>query len=182
MILSDKSIKAYLKENKLKIDPLVEEHIQGASVDLRLGNEFKILKYWSGTKFLDFESKPEEEKIENVDEIVIPPHSFVLGTTMERIELPPNLTGFIEGRSSVGRMGLFIQTAGLVAPGFKGQITLELYNANILPIVVKARHRICQIVFCEMKEATENSYKGKYQNQAGATTSRLSEDPENKKS
>jgi dCTP deaminase len=95
------------------------------------------------------------------------------------VRLPNNLTAFVEGRSSIGRIGLFIQNAGWVDPGFAGQITLELYNASSLPIELKAGRRICQLVFCQMDRPAEFPYNGKYQNQKNATGSRVFLDHEN---
>jgi len=112
------------------------------------------------------------------DSITIPPHSFLLATTEEYVELPNNLTAFVEGRSSIGRIGLFIQNAGWVDPGFKGQITLELYNANSLPIKLQAGRRVCQLVFCKMDQAAETPYNGKYQGQKKTVGSRVFNDVE----
>ena len=178
MILSDQSIKTLLKNKELKINDLPESSIQSASIDLRLGNEFAILKYWDDMRTLNFNSDPKYLKIIK-DEFLIPAHSFVLGTTMEHIELPSDITAFLEGRSTIGRMGLFIKNAGWVAPGFKGQIILELYNANTLPIRIKSGHRICQIVLCQMNKPPQNPYRGKYQDQKGVVGSQVSQDIEN---
>src|SRR5690606_36489379 len=112
------------------------------------------------------------------DEITIPPHSFLLATTEEYIKMPDDLTAFVEGRSSIGRIGLFIENAGWVDPGFEGQITLELYNANSLPIRLKAGRRICQLVFCKMDQVALAPYRGKYQGQRRATGSRVFLDSE----
>ncbi len=87
------------------------------------------------------------------------PGQFILTTTMEYIELPNNLTAFVEGRSSLGRLGLFIQNAGWVDPGFHGEITLELFNANRCAIELKPGRRIGQLVFAEMDEDAENPYR-----------------------
>jgi dCTP deaminase len=114
----------------------------------------------------------------NGDEITLPPHSFLLATTEEYIKVPDNLTAFVEGRSSVGRMGLFIQNAGWVDPGFEGNMTLELYNANSLPIRLKAGRRICQLVFCSMDQAAIKPYRGKYQGQRRTTGSLVYQDSE----
>ena len=114
-------------------------------------------------------------KIEK-DEIIIPPHSFLLATTVEFIRIPANVTAFVEGRSSIGRMGLFIQNAGWVDPGFEGNITLELFNANRLPLRLASGRRICQIVFAFMDKATRTPYAGKYQGQRGTVGSRIFKD------
>ncbi len=171
MILSDGTIKQLIHEGILQIDPLTDEQIQPASVDLRLGNHF--LKVDENT----IESMALDKEIKYVeftsDEVIIPPHSFLLATTMEYIQVPENLTAFVEGRSSIGRIGLFIQNAGWVDPGFEGEITLELYNANRLPIKLMAGRRICQLVFAQLDKKALNPYNGKYQKQKSATGSRV---------
>ena len=97
------------------------------------------------------------------DSIIIPPHSFLLATTREYIEVPADLTAFVEGRSSIGRIGLYPKRR-MDRPGFKGRITLELYNASSLPIKLQAGKRICQLVFCKMDKAAAK-HSGKYQGQ-----------------
>lgn len=175
MILSDRSIRQLIKQKKLTFTDLPETSIQSASVDLRLGREFALLKYWSDMKILNLQTNPQYLKIKK-DEFVVPPHCFALGVTMEAIKLPSNITAFLEGRSTIGRMGLFIQNAGWIAPGFKGQIVLELYNANTMPIRLISGHRICQVVFCQMDKEPKNIYQGKYQNQEGIVGSKAGMD------
>ncbi|EOD00311.1 dCTP deaminase [Caldisalinibacter kiritimatiensis] len=171
MILSDKTIKEMLKTKELVIEPIDDEQIQPASVDLKLGTHFlKVDENSIESMSLDKEIKYVE--IES-NEIIIPPNSFLLATTREYIKLPNNVTAFVEGRSSIGRMGLFIQNAGWVDPGFEGEITLELYNANRLPIKLISGRRICQLVFAFMDKEAENPYRGKYQGQRKATGSRV---------
>ncbi len=178
MILSDKTILKMLQDKTLRIEPLSEEQIQPASVDIRLGNTFSIVDDTpSGVITLENEIK---YKTITTDTFLIMPGQFVLATTMEYIELPDNLTAFVEGRSSLGRMGLFIQNAGWVDPGFKGEITLELYNANKCAIELKAGRRVGQLVFAGMDESALNPYNGKYQGQKGATGSRVFKDVENR--
>lgn len=87
--------------------------------------------------------------------------------------MPNNITAFVEGRSSLGRMGLFIQNAGWVDPGFKGEITLELFNANRCTIELKTGRRVGQLVFAKMDDTALKPYNGKYQGQKGATGSRV---------
>ena len=101
------------------------------------------------------------------------PGQFVLATTMEYFALPNNMTAFVEGRSSLGRLGLFIQNAGWVDPGFEGEITLELYNANRYAIELQAGRRVGQLVFAQLDENALNPYNGKYQKQKGATGSKV---------
>jgi len=179
MILSDKTIKKMLANKELIIDPVDEMQIQPASVDMRLGDDFlKVDENALPLMTLNDEVNYEEVR---GSEIIIPPHSFLLATTKEYIKLPNNLTAFVEGRSSIGRMGLFIQNAGWVDPGFEGQITLELYNANRLPIKLESDRRICQLVFASMDSKADNPYQGKYQGQKNTVGTRVFEDPENKK-
>ncbi|MFW5985116.1 MAG: dCTP deaminase [Halanaerobiaceae bacterium] len=179
MILSDRTIKELIKSEKLKIEPLLESQIQPASVDLRLGKSFlKINENLMESMTLD--DKIQYESMER-DEIVVPPHSFLLASTRESIQLPNNLTAFVEGRSSIGRMGLFIQNAGWVDPGFAGQITLELFNANRLPIKLTAGRRVCQLVFSRMDKTADQPYSGKYQNQYRAVGSKVYQDQESSK-
>lgn len=178
MILSDKTIRQYLKEKKLKVMPIEDYQIQPASIDLILDKNF--LKVKEEKQTLNLTTATQYESIKE-EKMILAPHSFVLATTRERVEVPDFLAAFVEGRSSIGRMGLFIQNAGWVDPGFCGQITLELYNANNLPIEIEAGRRICQIVFAEMDQPVESIYRGKYQNQKGATSSRVFDDTENKK-
>jgi dCTP deaminase len=175
LILSGKTILEKIQKKELIIDPLTKEQIQPASVDLRLGNHFLVIDEHANAHLsLETKAKYREVVAEN-EKIVIPPLSFLLATTKETIELPNDLTAFVEGRSSIGRLGLFIQNAGWVDPGFKGQITLELFNANRLPIELTIGRRICQIVISKVDQEAE-PYKGKYLFQSGATESRIFQD------
>lgn len=176
MILSDRTLKKLIAEGELKVDPLNEESIQPASIDCRLGNHFLVVEDRQ-MHTIDLNSEILYRQIEG-PAITIPPHSFLLATTMEYVCLPNDLTAFVEGRSSIGRIGLFIQNAGWVDPGFEGQITLELYNANSLPIRLEAGRRICQLVFCRMDQPATTPYKGKYQGQKNATGSQVFKDTE----
>ncbi|MCI8691783.1 MAG: dCTP deaminase [Lachnospiraceae bacterium] len=170
MVLSDKTIFKMLEEGSLQITPLDPEQVQGASVDIRLGNTFSIVED-SPTGIITLDNEIKYRTITS-DTYVLLPNQFVLATTMEYFELPHDLTAFVEGRSSLGRMGLFIQNAGWVDPGFKGEITLELYNVNRCAIELKAGRRVGQLVFSRMDDTALNPYNGKYQGQRGATGSR----------
>ena len=170
MVLSDGEIIGLLEEGSLCIEPLEQEQIQPASVDIRLGNMFSIIEDLPAG-IIDLENEIQYRTMET-ERYVLLPGQFVLATTMEYIELPDNLTAFVEGRSSLGRMGLFIQNAGWVDPGFRGEITLELFNANRCAIELKAGRRVGQLVFAEMDDAALHPYRGKYQGQTGATGSR----------
>jgi dCTP deaminase len=174
VILSDATLKKLIQSGELVVEPLVENSVQPASIDCRLDRHFLMVDE-TRVASIDLNSEITYREYEG-DEIIIPPHSFLLATTMEYIKVPNDLTAFVEGRSSIGRIGLFIQNAGWVDPGFEGQITLELYNANSLPIRLEAGRRICQLVFCRMDQAALTPYRGKYQGQRRATGSRIGRD------
>lgn len=176
MILSDKTILKMMEEGTLKISPIEEGQVQPASVDIRLGNTFSIVED-SPSGIITLENEIKYKTI-TTDTYILLPNQFVLATTMEYFDLPNDLTAFVEGRSSLGRMGLFIQNAGWVDPGFKGEITLELYNANRCAIELKAGRRVGQLVFAKMDNEALNPYNGKYQGQTGATGSRVFMDKE----
>lgn len=176
MIISDLSLQKMLEEGTIVVEPLEEYQVQPASIDLRLGDHFLTVdEHAMGLISME---EPIIYREINRDEIIIPPKSFILATTMEYIRLPDNMTAFVEGRSSIGRMGLFIQNAGWVDPGFEGEITLEIFNANSLPIKLQAGRRICQLVFAEMDQTTTNPYRGKYQGQRKARGSDVRKDTE----
>lgn len=171
MILSDKTILSLIGKGTLVIEPIEMQQIQPASIDIRLGNTFSIVEDSSaGIVTLD---KPIVYKEIKAERYLLLPGQFVLATTMEYIKLSNDMTAFVEGRSSLGRMGLFIQNAGWVDPGFSGEITLELYNANRCAIELQAGRRIGQLVFAKMDQAAMNPYAGKYQGQRGATGSKI---------
>ncbi|MBQ8974393.1 MAG: dCTP deaminase, partial [Oscillospiraceae bacterium] len=125
MVLSDKTIVRMLEAGTLGIEPVTQEQIQPASVDIRLGDTFSIVEDTPGG-IISLDKKIEYKTIKT-DRYLLLPGQFVLATTMEYIRLPEDLTAFVEGRSSLGRMGLFIQNAGWADPGFEGEITLELF-------------------------------------------------------
>jgi len=170
MILSDKTIRELLSNGQLGIDPIEDIQIQPASVDVRLGNSFSFIK--SGNNILKMDSDIEYHSI-TAETFLLLPKQFVLATTIEYFRLPDNLTAFVEGRSSIGRLGLFIQNAGWVDPGFEGEITLELFNASDHAIELCAGRRVGQLVFAQMDCKAEKPYRGKYQGQRNATGSRI---------
>lgn len=177
MILSDKTLMNMIDKKTLIVHPLDKEQIQPASIDIRIGNTYSILEDLpSGIIHLDKEIKYKQII---ADKYILLPGQFVLATTMEYFELPDNITAFVEGRSSLGRMGLFIQNAGWVDPGFKGEITLELFNANRCAIELNVGRRVGQLVFAKLDDKALNPYRGKYQGQRGATGSKVYLDKEN---
>lgn len=179
MILSDKTLFEMIEADTLQISPLEKHQIQPASVDIRLGNTFSIVEDLP-SGIINLEDEIPYKTIVT-DTYILLPNQFVLATTMEYFHLPDDLTAFVEGRSSLGRMGLFIQNAGWVDPGFHGEITLELYNANRCAIELKAGRRIGQLVFAKMDSPAIHPYQGKYQGQKGATGSRVYLDMEKQK-
>ena len=175
MILPDRRIKELLKSGELRIEPLDPVQIGPASVDLRLGTSFLTPRTTDG--IYSMSAPIEYERVESTS-FVIPAHGFVLATTREVIRLPNYLTAFVEGRSSIGRLGLFIQNAGWVDPGFDGAITLELFNANHAPMRIEAGRRICQLVVAQSDGPVDTPYQGKYQGQRETTGSRAYLDTE----
>ena len=177
MILSDITLQKMIDNGELIIkDEKIKVHIGPASVDLHLGSHYLTVED-KEMNIIELDSEIKYREIES-ESITIPAHSFLLATTQEYIKLPANISAFVEGRSSIGRIGLFIQNAGWIDPGFEGRVTLELYNANSLPIKLQSGRRICQMVFCTMDQTVKNPYKGKYQGQVKSVGSRIYQDKE----
>ena len=183
MILSDKTILEKIKQKEITITPNpTMEQIQPSSIDLRLGNEF-LLPHIDVP--IDIKNgSPHYEKV-NCNILQLPPKSFVLGTTIEKVKLPPNLIGRVEGRSSIGRLGVTIHiTAGFIDAGFEGQITLEIANLSSNTVYLYENMRICQIVFEEIDSVPNRVYGeagNKYQNQEGVTGSMIYYDDDTQK-
>lgn len=174
MILSDNTIKKLVDESQLATN-VKEVNIQPASLDITIGNTFSF-----PTESLSGGIIKMDEEIQYTtltqDTYILMPQQFVLATTEQYFKIPNDLTAFVEGRSSIGRLGLFIQNAGWVDPGFEGQITLELFNASRYAIEIKAGTRVGQLVFAKMDAPAKNPYFGKYQGQTGATGSKIHKD------
>jgi len=190
MILSDADILRRLEEGDLVVDPIddLDLQIQPASVDLRLGREFLEFRRTNiPCIHPDAEAEVDEYVDETVvdegDEFVLHPGDFVLGTTKERVEIPPDLLAHVQGRSSLGRLAVVVHaTAGVVDPGYRGQITLELSNLGTAPVALTPDMRISQLIFTEMKNPAERPYGSdrgsKYQDQDGPQASRIGGDSE----
>ena len=176
MILSDGTIRQYLRDGIISIDPLTPEQIQPASVDIRLGDTYSIVE--DSSNGIIHLGSPVPYRTLKASTYLLLTGQFVLASTMEYFRLPDHMTAFVEGRSSIGRLGLFIQNAGWVDPGFEGEITLELFNASRCAIELCAGRRIGQLVFAQLDKNAENPYRGKYQGQRGATGSRVFLDAE----
>ena len=181
MILSDVSIRTALADGRIAIDPLGDNAIQPSSVDLRIDRYFRVFRNHT-TSFID-PKEPQEnltELVETVEEepFILHPGEFVLGSTLEYVTLPDDLVARLEGKSSLGRLGLLIHsTAGFVDCGFAGHLTLELSNVATLPIALYPGMKIGQISFLQMTTAAEHPYGtsatgSKYQGQRGPTPSR----------
>jgi dCTP deaminase len=117
------------------------------------------------------------------DEFILHPGDFVLGTTTERVEIPPDLIAHVQGRSSLGRLAVVVHaTAGIVDPGYEGQITLELSNLGTAPVALSPGMRVSQLIFTELSSPAERPYgsdrDSKYQGQSGPQASRIGSDPE----
>jgi dCTP deaminase len=190
MILSDTDILARLREGDLVIDPLddVDQQVQPASVDLRLGSEFLEFQRTNiscihPTDEGEVGEYISETVVEDGNEFILHPGDFVLGTTKERVEMPADLVANVEGRSSLGRLAVVVHaTAGFVDPGYRGQVTLELSNLGTAPVALTPGMRVSQLVFTELSSPAERPYGSergsKYQDQHGPQASRIGDDPE----
>jgi dCTP deaminase len=182
MVLSDRTIRRLIEEGRIGIDPFDEELVQPSSVDVRVDRLFRVFRN-SRYPFIDVK-KPMEDLTELVEvgdseqPFILHPGEFVLGSTLERITLPDDLVARLEGKSSLGRLGLLIHsTAGFIDPGWDGHVTLELSNVANLPITIYVGMKIGQISFVQLSEPAERPYGAaalgsKYQGQAGPTPSR----------
>lgn len=183
MILSDRDLKVYIKDGKIRVKPLIDENIRSVGIDLRLGDEFKLFKMNHKTHIDpskdDIDDGVDVIKVKEGNNFIIHPGEFVLGVTKESVELPDNISARIDGRSSLGRLGIIVHsTAGRVDPGWSGSLTLEISNIGKLPVALIPGMRFCSLVFETISSPVERSYKkiGKYTGQKGPTTSRIREE------
>ena len=180
MVLSDRTIRAEIEAGRLVFDPFDPGMIQPSSVDVRVDNRFRVF-HNSRHAYIDvrepMEDLTELVTVEDDRPFILHPGEFVLGQTLERVSLPSDLVARLEGKSSLGRLGLLIHsTAGFVDAGFEGNLTLELSNVANLPITIYHGMPIGQISFMRMDEAVERPYGtaeagSKYQGQAEPTAS-----------
>jgi dCTP deaminase len=181
VVLSDRTIRRLLAEGRIEVDPLDETLIQPSSVDVRVDRFFRVF-HNARYPYIDVK-EPQEELTELVEvdgetPFILHPGEFVLGSTLERIRLPDDLVARLEGKSSLGRLGLLIHsTAGFIDPGWDGHVTLELSNVANLPITIYHGMKIGQLSFVQMTEPAETPYGAgelgsKYQGQRGPTPSR----------
>jgi dCTP deaminase len=185
MILSDRDIRAELEAGRIVIDPFVPDAVQPSSVDLHLGNRFRVFRN-NRTAVIDpRQEQPELTELVEIagdEPFVLHPGEFVLGATYERVTLPDDLVARLEGRSSLGRLGLLIHsTAGYVDPGWEGTLTLELSNVANLPIKLYDGMKIGQISFQRLTSPAEVPYGdarlgSRYRGQTDPTASRYHAD------
>ena len=182
MVLSDRDIRSELAAKRLRVEPLGDSAVQPASVDLRLGRQLLVFQnhlepYIDVKQDMAHLTAPVE--IDEINPFVLHPGEFVLGMTLEYVELPDDLVGRLDGKSSLGRLGLVVHsTAGFVDPGWQGNLTLELSNLATLPIYLYYGMKSSQISFMRLSSPAEQPYgsKGlgsKYQGQRGPTASRF---------
>ena len=183
MILSDKDIREHLKSGKIKIEDLDEDRIQAAWVDLSLGNEFRIFKITSQPYIDVREATDHTEKItiDYYKHLIIHPNEFVLGAVKERISIPDDIAAYVDGRSSLGRIGLVVHvTSGYIDPGFSGRLVLEMTNVGKMPIALHTGMRICKLVFFKLSSKAEMPYHmrkdAKYHGQESVEGSRIHKD------
>ena len=185
MVLSDRTIKEELAKGRLVIEPLGEGCIQPASVDLHLDDRLLVFRNSRRPYIdvrLDVTDLTESVAIEHDNPFILHPGEFVLGSTLENIELPDDLVARLEGKSSLGRIGLLIHsTAGYVDPGWKGHLTLELSNVANLPITLYYGMKIGQISYIRLSTPVDNLYGSpalgsRYQGQTEPTASRFHRD------
>lgn len=181
MILSDRSIKEEIKAGRIVIEPFDEAQVQPSSVDIHVDAQFRVFAN-ARYPFIDVKREmPDLTDVVRVEEdepFILHPGEFVLGSTLERVSIPDDIVARLEGKSSLGRLGLLIHsTAGYVDPGWDGYLTLELSNVANLPITIYPGMKIGQISFIRMTSPAEHPYgsaetRSKYQGQRGPTPSR----------
>ena len=181
MVLSDRTIKEEMAAGRIVIDPFDPSCLQPSSVDLRLDGKFLVF-HNSRYAFIDPQEEMEDltslVEIDDERPFILHPGEFVLGSTLERVSLPDDLVARLEGKSSLGRLGLLIHsTAGYVDPGFQGHLTLELSNVANLPIILRRKMKIGQLSFLRLSTPVDRPYgsreiESRYQGQVGPTPSR----------
>jgi dCTP deaminase len=182
VVLSDRTIRSEIEAGRIVIEPFKEELIQPSSVDVRVDSRFRVF-HNARYPYIDvrqpMEDLTELVEVDEGDPFILHPGEFVLGQTLEQVSLPDDLVARLEGKSSLGRLGLLIHsTAGFVDAGFSGNLTLELSNVANLPVTIYQGMPIGQISFMRMDGPVERPYgsreKGsKYQGQAEPTPSRF---------
>lgn len=181
MLLSDRDIRTQIEAGRIGLDPLNMELIQPSSMDVRLDRFFRL---FDNHKYPFIDPREQQDDLTRFVEVapdeafILHPGEFVLGSTFEFVSLPDDIAARLEGKSSLGRLGLLTHsTAGFVDPGFQGHVTLELSNVATLPIKLWPGMKIGQLCFFQLSSASENpygsaKYGSRYQGQRGPTASR----------
>lgn len=187
MVLSDRDILKRLKKKSIIVTPPIDKKTQlsSCSIDLRLYHEFYTFEY-SKLAFLDPYNKNQEIPMHKIvvkknESFILQPNAFVLASTIEYIELPDDIVGRLEGRSSIGRLGVVIHsTAPMIHPGWRGQLTLELGNIGLMPVAVYPGMRICSLTFELLSTPCDKPYykqeDKKYIGQSGPTMSKITKE------
>jgi len=181
VLLSDRDITAQLDEGRIRLDPYAPEMIQPSSIDVRLDRFFRVFENHRYPHIDPAEEQPELTRLVEPgvdDPFILHPGEFVLGSTYEQVSLPDDVAARLEGKSSLGRLGLLTHsTAGFIDPGFSGHVTLELSNVATMPIKLWPGMKIGQLCFFQLSSPSEHpygsaTYGSRYQNQRGPTPSR----------
>ncbi len=190
MIFSDRDIKRLIQERAIVVEPAPNLDLQlgSCSLDLRLSHDFSMFEH-NRTPFIDVRDSKQVQHITKVvsvndgDFFVLHPGTFVLAVTIERLELPDNIVARLEGRSSLGRLGVVVHaTASIIDPGWRGKIVLELANHGLMPVALYPGMRICSVTFEPLSSPVDMPYwkkaQAKYMEQEGPAPSRISDDPD----
>lgn len=187
MVLSDVDLQAALESGEIQISPApdLDAQLGACSLDLRLGHEFRIFERTRNAFIdprgeIDWESFTSVVTVEEDEPFLMHPQELVLAATIEEITLPNDILGRLEGRSSLGRLGIIVHgTAPLFFPGFHGRAVMELGNIGPMPVALYAGMRICAFTFERLTSPSSRPYQGKYSGQSGPVGSRLQRDAEN---
>jgi dCTP deaminase len=181
VVLSDAAIRRQIEADRIGIEPFDPALMQPSSLDVRVDRLFRVFRN-SRYPYIDVKARQEDltelVQVEGDEAFILHPGEFVLGSTLERVRLPDDLVARLEGKSSLGRLGLLIHsTAGFIDPGWDGHVTLELSNVANLPITIYPEMKIGQLSFVQLSEPADRPYGSgglgsKYQGQRGPTPSR----------
>ena len=188
MVLSDVDLQAALKSGHIVVTPPpdMETQLGACSLDLRLGREFRIFErtrnaFIDPRHTIDWDSFTRVVSVPDDEAFIIHPQELILAATIEEITLPADVLGRLEGRSSLGRIGIIVHgTAPLFYPGFSGHAVMELGNIGPMPVALYPGMRICSFTFERLSSPSSRPYKGKYSGQTGPVGSRLQSDNEMK--
>lgn len=182
MILSDRDIKKAIAEGRIRITPAPDyaQQLSACMIDLHLGKKFRTFNrsrhpYIDLKAPLDADEITKEITIPDGEAFIMQPGDFALAITEEKLELPDDLVGRIEGRSSLGRIGIIVHgTASVFHPGWTGKVTMELGNLGTMPVALYPGMRICAFTFEQLSSMAEKPYRGKYTGATGPDASKLS--------